>query len=176
MFRSTTWYGIQCDAPGCVRVLLDGDDQPVLVRSPDLDLVDPDLLADDDGTPWTRANGERILCPGHGHLAAPAPTKIHLEALDADGQLASYGLNAVADAVAERRDGQEVTVLTMRPGHRLSLLVAPHGRGRPRTITHIRVSTQSGELARVPLAEPRRFARPGAVEVDTLRVEIDGTA
>ena len=69
MFQPTTWYGVRCDGPGCVRQLLDGDEHPVLIPSPDLDLVDDDLLAAPYSAPWIRASGERILCPGHGHLA-----------------------------------------------------------------------------------------------------------
>ncbi|MGW8527033.1 hypothetical protein [Nocardiopsis sp. NPDC055824] len=54
--------------PGCVRLLKDEDGNPVLIPSPDLDLVPIELRADADGNPWTLL-GVRALCPGHGHLA-----------------------------------------------------------------------------------------------------------
>jgi hypothetical protein len=70
MFQPTTWYRVGCDAPGCIRLVLDhATETPLLIESPDLDRVDAALLTDPDGTPWVRGALDRIACPPHAHLA-----------------------------------------------------------------------------------------------------------
>ena len=70
MFDPTTWYRIYCDAPGCIRTLMDDDgDQPLLIEAPDLDRIPAGYATDADGTPWELwAERNRIMCPAHGHL------------------------------------------------------------------------------------------------------------
>lgn len=120
-----------------------------------------------------RAEGRLAADARPDSTPSPETVAVHLEAVDSTGQTASGGYNVMASATVEQRDGRDVTVLTVPPGRWL-LSVAPHGRGRPRTITHIRFSGLAGELALVPLREPRRFARPGDVEASGLRAEIPG--
>lgn len=70
MFEPTTFYRVYCDAPGCIRLVMDPEyDAPLLIESPDLDRVDADLITDPDGAPWVRGSGDRIVCPHHAHLA-----------------------------------------------------------------------------------------------------------
>ncbi|MEV2276174.1 hypothetical protein AB0I72_11350 [Nocardiopsis sp. NPDC049922] len=69
MFEPTIRYRIYCDAPGCIRLVMDTeDDVPLLIDSPDLDRVPEGLLTDDEGTPWVRGPRDRVMCPEHGHI------------------------------------------------------------------------------------------------------------
>ncbi|MFE3457411.1 hypothetical protein ACFXKD_07670 [Nocardiopsis aegyptia] len=69
MFEPTTLYRIYCDAPGCIRLVMDDEhDAPLLIESPDLDRLPEGYLTDDDGTPWVRGPRDRVMCPEHGHI------------------------------------------------------------------------------------------------------------
>ncbi|SIO84631.1 hypothetical protein [Nocardiopsis sp. JB363] len=70
MFDPTTWYRVGCDAPSCIRTLMDDEgDQPLLIDSPDLDRIPAGYATDADGAPWELwAERNRAMCPAHGHL------------------------------------------------------------------------------------------------------------
>src|SRR5699024_10554431 len=53
MFDAIPWYQVRCDALGCTRILTTEDDQPLLIRSPNVDRIPAGAATDDDGTPWT---------------------------------------------------------------------------------------------------------------------------
>ncbi len=67
MFEATTWYRVRCDAPGCIRTVMDHDcDQPLLIHSPDVDQIPAGAATDDDGTPWqVCSHTNRVWCPTH---------------------------------------------------------------------------------------------------------------
>lgn len=69
MFEPTTLYRVYCDALGCIRLVMDHDEEaPLLIESPDLDRVPEGYLTDDEGVPWVRGPRNRVMCPAHGHI------------------------------------------------------------------------------------------------------------
>jgi len=66
MFDAIPWYQVRCDALGCTRILTTEDDQPLLIRSPNVDRIPAGAATDDDGTPWTiHYLSNIIMCPDH---------------------------------------------------------------------------------------------------------------
>lgn len=101
--------------------------------------------------------------------------QIFLEPVDEHGNIGcgSSGFAVTVDTTTERRDGRETTTLAVQKGWVGKVLfpITPLGKGRPRTITHLRVSGPDLKARLVPLTEPRSFARPGDYRLENLSFE-----
>lgn len=70
MFEPRTLYRVVCDAPGCIRTVMNDEyDTPLLVTDAQVDQIPQGYATDDEGAPWVLwAERNRIMCPAHGHL------------------------------------------------------------------------------------------------------------